>query len=102
MPPNHRRCLICRRTAHRSEFWRIVRLADSGRVQLDHGMGRSAYLCPCADCLRAAQRKDRIGRSLKIAVPESVYQQLWQRISPPTDSQGNPNTTGSNRPHRES
>ncbi|MBD2162180.1 MAG: YlxR family protein [Limnothrix sp.] len=93
MPPNYRRCLICRRVAHRSEFWRIVRVAHSGSVQLDQGMGRSAYLCPCADCLRAAQRKDRIGRSLKAPVPDPLYDLLWQRLTAPVpnpDSLGNP------------
>ena len=90
LPPNYRRCLVCRRVAHRSEFWRIVRLAESGQVQLDRGMGRSAYLCPCADCLRAAQRKDRIGRSLKTPTPAALYDHLWQRLPPLLDSPGNP------------
>lgn len=44
-------------------------------------MGRSAYLCPTQDCLKVAQRKNRLGRSLKAAVPDRIYQVLWERLS---------------------
>jgi predicted RNA-binding protein YlxR (DUF448 family) len=44
-------------------------------------MGRSAYLCPKVDCLQTAQKKNKLGRSLKCQVPETIYQELWQRLS---------------------
>ncbi len=44
-------------------------------------MGRSAYLCPDASCLKSAQRKDRLGRALKTPVPEAIYQELWRRLA---------------------
>jgi hypothetical protein len=44
-------------------------------------MGRSVYLCPEASCLKLAQKKDRLGRSLKLTVPESLYQTLWLRLT---------------------
>jgi hypothetical protein len=47
---------------------------------LDQGMGRSVYICPQANCLQAAQKKNRLGRSLKVTVPEGIYQILWQRL----------------------
>jgi predicted RNA-binding protein YlxR (DUF448 family) len=81
MKPNYRRCISCRRVGLREEFWRIVRLFPSGKVQLDEGMGRSAYICPQTSCLQAAQKKNRLGRSLHGAVPETVYQTLWQRLT---------------------
>ena len=80
MPPNYRRCVSCRKLDHRSTFWRVVRLFPSHQLQLDQGMGRSVYLCQEATCLKLAQKKDRLGRSLKLAVPESFYQVLWQRL----------------------
>jgi uncharacterized protein len=80
MPPNHRRCISCRKVAAKPEFWRIVRLHPSHVVGLDEGMGRSAYLCPERQCLQAAQKKNRLGRSLKVAVSEQIYQSLWQRL----------------------
>jgi uncharacterized protein len=81
MKPNYRRCISCRRVGEKEEFWRIVRIFPSGKVQLDEGMGRSAYICPQIDCLQAAQKKNRLGRSLHATVPEKLYHTLWQRIS---------------------
>jgi uncharacterized protein len=80
MEPNYRRCVVCRKVAPKSHFWRIVRLHPSRTIELDQGMGRSAYLCPEKTCLQAAQKKDRLGRALKANVPDSIYQCLWQRL----------------------
>jgi uncharacterized protein len=81
MEPNHRRCVSCRKIAPKAAFWRIIRLYPSRAIQLDQGMGRSAYLCPDASCLQAAQKKNRLGRSLKAPVPDTIYQTLWERLS---------------------
>lgn len=87
METNYRRCISCRRAAHRSEFWRIVRDHACGRVQFDQGMGRSAYLCPQASCLQAAQKKNRLGRALKVQVPGAIYQTLWQQLEQASSTQ---------------
>lgn len=81
MKPNYRRCISCRRVALKQEFWRIVRVYPSGQLQLDQGMGRSAYLCPQSSCLQLAQKKNRLGRSVHTLVPESLYKTLWQRLA---------------------
>lgn len=81
MKPNYRRCISCRRVALKQEFWRIVRVYPSGQLQLDQGMGRSAYLCPQASCLQAAQKKNRLERSLHTSVPEALHKTLWQRLA---------------------
>ncbi|MEM7795837.1 MAG: YlxR family protein [Cyanobacteria bacterium P01_C01_bin.118] len=80
MEKNYRRCISCRRTSHRQNLIRIVRTYPSGKVQLNQGMGRSAYLCPHVDCLTYAQKKNRLGRSLKTAVPDNIYQQIQQTL----------------------
>jgi len=80
MEPNYRRCLSCRRVAPKKSFWRVVRVHPSRQIQLDQGMGRSAYICPQANCLTTAQKKNRLGRALRASVPEAIYQQLWQRL----------------------
>jgi uncharacterized protein len=85
MAPNDRRCVSCRRVAPKSDLWRVVRLAKTTTVCLDQGMGRSAYLCPQADCLRLAQRKNRLGRSLRVPIPDSLWPLLWQRLDPATN-----------------
>ena len=81
MKPNYRRCISCRRVALKEEFWRIVRVFPSGKVQLDQGLGRSAYICPQVSCLQAAQKKNRLGRSLRASMSEHLYQTLWQRLA---------------------
>ncbi|MGG6295831.1 YlxR family protein [Leptolyngbya sp. AN02str] len=81
MEPNYRRCISCRTIAHKSNFWKIVRVHPSRTIQLEQGMGRSAYLCRCESCLQAAQKKDRLGRSLKASVPDEIYKTLWQKLN---------------------
>ncbi|MEM0981201.1 MAG: YlxR family protein [Cyanobacteria bacterium P01_H01_bin.58] len=84
MKPNYRRCISCRTIAPRENFWRVVKVSPQQMIQLDQGMGRSAYLCPTADCLQIAQKKKRLGRSLRAAVPEAIYDRLWQRLAEAT------------------
>ncbi|NJK36543.1 MAG: YlxR family protein [Oscillatoriales cyanobacterium RM2_1_1] len=94
MPSNFRRCVVCRKLAPKQAFWRVVRDFSSHQVQLDIGMGRSAYLCPTTDCLQIAQRKDRLGRALKAKVPESIYGALWERLAPDSGSDLAQKTSG--------
>ncbi len=80
MKPNYRRCISCRKVAPKESFWRVVRVYSSGQIQLDGGMGRSAYICPQSDCLQKGRTKNRLGRSLKAKIPEHIYQQLQRRL----------------------
>jgi hypothetical protein len=80
MEVNYRRCISCRKVAPKGEFWRVVRVYPSNSVQLGQGMGRSAYLCPSESCLKTAKHKNRLGRSLKAPVPQTIYEGLWQRL----------------------
>lgn len=81
MKPNYRRCISCRQVKAKTEFWRIIKTYPSQKVQLDQGMGRSAYLCPCIECLQGAQKKNRLSRALKTNVPAEIYQILWERLT---------------------
>lgn len=89
MEKNDRRCISCRRVAPKEEFWRIVRVHPSRTIQLDQGMGRSAYICPCESCLKTAQHKNRLGRALKAKVPKEIYDQLWARLQERSSSASN-------------
>ena len=84
MTKDYRRCVSCRKVANRNEFWRVVRSHPSNLVVIDLGdtflQGRSVYLCPTAECLHLAQKKNRLGRSLKTAVGEGIYQALGSRF----------------------
>ncbi|MGC9527034.1 MAG: YlxR family protein [Limnospira sp.] len=81
MTSNLRRCVTCRKVAPKETFWRLVRVHPSHQVQLDLGMGRSAYVCQTDECLKGAQKKNRLGRALKAPVPEELFQILWRRLA---------------------
>ncbi|WP_071515609.1 YlxR family protein [Geitlerinema sp. PCC 9228] len=99
MKSNYRRCISCRRVGPKESFWRVVRVYPSHQVQLDQGMGRSAYICPDPACLQAAQKKNRLGKALKAKVPPEIYPTLWQRLqSSQNRFQTNAIATGS-QPH---
>ncbi|MEL6351713.1 MAG: YlxR family protein [Cyanobacteria bacterium J06627_28] len=77
---NHRLCISCRKVISRDQLWRVVRVHPNNRIQLDKGMGRSAYLCPERSCLESAQKKNRLGRALRTAVSQEIYQTLFERL----------------------
>jgi uncharacterized protein len=84
MTKDLRRCVSCRKIAPKTEFWRVVRCHPSKQITIDLGdtllQGRSVYLCPTADCLQLAQKKNRLGKSLKAAVSQDIYQALGLRL----------------------
>ncbi|MEI6428366.1 MAG: YlxR family protein [Pseudanabaena sp. ELA607] len=95
-----RRCVSCHCVADRGAFWRVVRVhhpANSqdiaavpalptnlklplAQVQLDQGMGRSAYLCRKASCLQQAQKKNRLGKALRVPIPSAIFTELERRL----------------------
>ena len=80
MKINYRRCISCKKTASKEEFWRIVRLPNSHEIMLDQGIGRSAYICPKSDCLQKAQYKNLLKRALRAIVPQKIYDLLQERL----------------------
>lgn len=66
--------------ADKSVFWRVVRTVPDRQIQLNSGMGRSAYLCKTEACLLAAEKKDRLSRALKTPVSKDFYQILKQQL----------------------
>jgi len=76
----------------RDTLWRVVRTIASTdehsnktdikqfQIQLDDGMGRSAYVCKKLDCLQLAQKKNRLGRSLRTHIPPEIFDILKSRL----------------------
>lgn len=81
MQPNYRRCISCRAIAHKRELLRVVRCHDTQAIQLNAGMGRSAYLCPKRACLQAAQKKKQLNRALRAPIADEIYHLLAQQVS---------------------
>ena len=77
---NQRRCVTCRLVANKAEFWRIVRTFPDRTISLNVGMGRSVYLCKTSACLKGAEKKDRLSRSLKASVPADLYHTLHESL----------------------
>jgi predicted RNA-binding protein YlxR (DUF448 family) len=75
-----RRCISCRSLVDRQHLWRVVRLAGGAGVQLDQGMGRSAYLCPTQPCLEDARKRRKLQRALRVNVEDAVYSTLATRL----------------------
>jgi len=88
-----RRCISCRKLAPKSAFWRVVRTA-SGAVLLDRGMGRSAYICPNAECLHQAKHKKRLAKALKTEIPPQIFSELAERLSTRFDNNGTVDHSG--------
>ncbi|MEI6328420.1 MAG: YlxR family protein [Pseudanabaena sp.] len=89
----HRRCVSCQCIALRDNFWRVVRVPiappdnsqnetppKSFRIQIDDGMGRSAYICKKLECLQIAHKKNRLGRSLRTPISPEIFDILKSRI----------------------
>ena len=81
MKINYRRCISCKKTASKEEFWRVVRIPNSSEISLEQRIGRSAYICPNSDCLEKAQRKNLLKRALRIMVPGQIYDLLQRRLT---------------------
>ncbi len=77
-----RKCSGCGEMKPKKELIRVVR-SPEGEISLDltgRKAGRGAYVCPDADCLRAARKAKRLERSFSCAIPPDVYDQMEQEL----------------------
>lgn len=78
-----RQCTGCREMKNKREMIRVIRTAGN-EICIDatgRKNGRGAYICPNMNCLKMAMKNRGLERSLKTAIPESVYQQLEEEMS---------------------
>lgn len=76
-----RRCTGCGEMKEKKDLIRIVRTPD-GDIRIDRTgklNGRGAYLCDDASCLRKAQKKRSLQRSLDTAIPDEIFDELESR-----------------------
>ncbi len=77
-----RKCSGCGEMKPKKELIRVVR-GPQGDIALDRVgkmAGRGAYVCPSADCLRAARKAKRIERAFSCAIPAEIYDQMEQEL----------------------
>lgn len=77
-----RQCVGCREMKMKKELIRIIRTPE-GDVVLDargKQNGRGAYLCPSVDCLLRAKKGKGLERSLKVTIPDEIYDHLEEEL----------------------
>ncbi len=78
-----RQCTGCREMRSKRDMIRVIKTAEN-EICFDatgRKNGRGAYICPNMDCLKQAMKNRGLERSLKTAIPETVYQQLEEEMS---------------------
>lgn len=78
-----RQCTGCREMRSKREMIRVIKTAEN-EICIDatgRNNGRGAYICPNMECLKLAMKNRGLERSLKTAIPESVYRQLEEEMS---------------------
>ena len=77
-----RQCVGCGEMKSKKELLRVIKTPE-GEIVLDatgRKNGRGAYICASMECLKTAQKKRGLERSLKVSIPEEVYESLEQEM----------------------
>lgn len=77
-----RQCVGCSEMKSKKEMLRVLKTTEN-EILLDatgRKNGRGAYLCFSRDCLRRAIRGKGLERSLKMSIPEEVYDRLEKEM----------------------
>lgn len=77
-----RQCVGCREMKAKKELIRVLKTQEN-EVTLDTTgklNGRGAYVCFSLECLQKARRQRGLERSLKITIPEPVYDRLEEEM----------------------
>ena len=77
-----RQCCGCREMKSKKEMFRIIRTPE-GDIVLDatgRKNGRGAYICPSSECLKKAIKSKGLERSLKVSIPQEIYDTLTEEM----------------------
>lgn len=77
-----RQCVGCREMKAKRELIRIIRTAEDEIFVDATGKknGRGAYICPMQECLEKAIKSKGLERSLKMAVPQKIYEDFEKEM----------------------
>ena len=78
-----RQCTGCREMKSKKEMIRVLKTPENETVLDATGRknGRGAYVCLSQECLEKAVKSRGLERSLKMAVPAEVYEDLKKELS---------------------
>lgn len=77
-----RKCTACGEMKNKKELFRIIKTPEN-EVMLDKTgkkNGRGAYLCAKSPCLEKARKTKALERSLKVSIPDEVYNALLKEF----------------------
>lgn len=77
-----RQCIGCGEMKNKREMIRVLKTTGD-EIEIDatgRKNGRGAYLCPSVDCYQKAVKNRGLERSLKMAIPKSVYEMLEKEM----------------------
>ncbi len=78
-----RQCTGCGERKEKKELIRIIRTPEE-EIQVDFSgkkNGRGAYICNSVKCLKLAQKRKALDRSLKLTIPTEVYDELAKEMN---------------------
>lgn len=78
-----RTCVGCGEQKTKRELIRVVKNSED-QVFVDFkgkANGRGAYICPSLDCLKKAQKRDALSRSLMIKIDHEIYERLAEELA---------------------
>ena len=78
-----RQCVGCAEMKSKKDLLRVIKTPED-EIVLDvtgRKNGRGAYICASMECLQNAQKRKGLDRSLKVAIPTEVYENLAREMS---------------------
>ena len=77
-----RKCVGCQEMKGKMEMIRILKTEQEGIILDATGRknGRGAYICRSGECLEKAIKNRGVERSLKMSIPQEVYDSLKKEI----------------------
>ena len=78
-----RRCVSCWQEKDRDDFIKITSNSTNGELVINPNsvtFGRSAYLCYNESCIEKAFKKNKLGKHLKVAIPNELKGQLLNEL----------------------
>ncbi len=77
-----RKCTGCGEMKHKKELIRVIKTPEEEIIIDVTGRknGRGAYICNSSVCLTKAIKTKALERSLKLAIPKEVYEQLEKEL----------------------
>lgn len=77
-----RKCVGCGEMKNKKELLRVIHTPEDTLVLDTTGRqnGRGAYLCANMECFQKARKTKGLERSLKMAIPEEIYEELQKEM----------------------